>query len=371
MTRPNDMEWMNIALAAARRTPFCALDVPRAGCVIVSKEGICAGEGVTQRTGETDALNMALHQANASDAYLAGATTYLTLEPSYSAAQADSCCLALAQSGVSRVVACSEGADPLFAGNLFRRLIAAGIRVEVGLAAPDAYELNIGLFSRIRRGIPWVRLKVAASLDGVTALFNGASQWITGEEARVDSHEWRARACTLLTGIGTVLADDPRFTVRLPHPIEREPAIAVVDSGLRIPLDASILVATRPRYIFTAVQRSDKKDALEQMGVEVISVPDADGLVDLRAVLRELSARGTNELHLEAGATLNGAFIKRRLVDELILYLSPRLFGLGRGMAEWGPLSSLADGLELDLRDVTIVGKDLRLQARVVGRSDF
>lgn len=371
MELPIDSHWMDAALAEARSALFRTSPNPRVGCVIVSGDGRLAGRGSTQRAGGAHAEVMALRDAQARGVTVVGGTAYVTLEPCSHHGRTAPCCDALVQSGISRVVASIADPNPLVAGQGFAKLRAAGVVVDVGPGSVEARDINLGFFSRMLRGVPWVRMKAAASLDGVTALDNGVSQWITGNAARADGHVWRAQACTLLTGIGTVLADDPRLNVRLSQPVEREPSIAVVDSHLRIPLDASIFIAKRPCYIFTSVENGAKIAALEQQGAQVICLPGAAGKVDLKAMLRELARLGTNELHLEAGAQLNGAFVRERLVDELLLYLAPRLLGEGRGIAACGPISSLVAGLELKLRSVTPIDEDLRLLARVVGSDHF
>ena len=272
------------------------------------------------------------------------------------------------------MVASIADPNPLVAGQGFARLRAAGIEVVVGPGAEESRELNIGFFSRMVRGTPWVRLKVAASLDGTTALHNGASQWITSAAARADGHAWRARSCAVLTGIGTVLADNPVLNVR-EVPTPRQPQLVVVDSRLQTPPDASLFIPGRTCTIYAAGtfdrKFSARKAMLEARGATVVHLPGADGKVDLPAMLRDLAARGVNELHIEAGHRLNGALVRERLVDELLLYLAPKLLGPGRGMAEMGPLDTLAQGLALDFHSVERIGPDLRVLARVQGRDQF
>jgi diaminohydroxyphosphoribosylaminopyrimidine deaminase/5-amino-6-(5-phosphoribosylamino)uracil reductase len=226
------------------------------------------------------------------------------------------------------------------------------------------------------RKTPWVRMKVAASLDGQTALLNGQSQWITGEAARADGHAWRARSCAVLTGIGTVLADNPRLDVRLPD-VLRQPHVVIVDSQLETPLDALILGAERAIFIYCAVQNDAKKQALEALGVTVIHLPgktltgQETAKVDLPAMLRDLAQREVNELHIEAGNKLNGSLIREGLVDELLLYIAPKLLGTGQGMASFGPLQTLSQAPELAFLSSDMVGQDLRLRARFAGRDRF
>jgi diaminohydroxyphosphoribosylaminopyrimidine deaminase/5-amino-6-(5-phosphoribosylamino)uracil reductase len=215
-----------------------------------------------------------------------------------------------------------------------------------------------------------VRLKVAASLDGRTALENGTSQWITAEGARADGHAWRARAGALLTGIGTVLEDDPRLDVRL-APTLRQPPLVLVDSRLEVPPSARLFVPGRPHWIYTAHPRSPKWQELEDRGAEVVALPGPGGKVDLAALLRDLAAREVNELHVEAGHKLNGSLVREGLVDELLVYLAPKLIGLGQPMASFGPLTALDQALPLRFVSSVTVGPDLRLVARVDGRDTF
>jgi diaminohydroxyphosphoribosylaminopyrimidine deaminase/5-amino-6-(5-phosphoribosylamino)uracil reductase len=275
---------------------------------------------------------------------------------------------------MGKVVASLEDPNPLVAGQGFARLRAAGVAVEVGPGAAAARELNIGFFSRMVRGTPWVRMKVAASLDGTTALRNGASQWITSPAARADGHAWRARSCAVLTGIGTVLQDDPVLNVR-EVTTPRQPQLVVLDSRLQTPPNATLFIAGRACTIYAAgtfdAEFAVRKAALEARGATVVHLPGADGKVDLPAMLHDLAARGVNELHVEAGHRLNGALVRAGLVDELLLYLAPKLLGPGRGMADMGPLDALAQGLALDFHSVERVGPDLRIVARVQGRDRF
>jgi diaminohydroxyphosphoribosylaminopyrimidine deaminase/5-amino-6-(5-phosphoribosylamino)uracil reductase len=280
----------------------------------------------------------------------------------------------LIEAGIARVVASIADPNPQVAGNGFARLRAAGVQVEVGSGGVAARELNIGFFSRMVRKTPWVRLKVAASLDGATALQNGTSQWVTSAAARADGHAWRARACAVLTGIGTVLDDNPRLDVREVS-TPRQPHLVVVDSQLQTPPDAQLFLPGRRCYIYAAAPLDEalvaRKRALEARGAEVIHLPNAHGKVDLAAMLRDLATKGVNELHVEAGNKLNGSFVREGLVDELLVYLAPKLLGPGLPMAQFGPLTSLDQALPLDFRSVEPVGADLRIVARVRGRDVF
>ncbi len=365
---------MNQALGLAAQALFLSNPNPRVGCVITAANGHVLGQGFTQQAGGPHAEVMALRDAAAAGRDVRGATAYVTLEPCAHQGRTGPCCDALIQAGVAKVVASIADPNPLVAGQGFARLRAAGIEVVVGPGAEESRELNIGFFSRMVRGTPWVRLKVAASLDGTTALHNGASQWITSAAARADGHAWRARSCAVLTGIGTVLADNPVLNVR-EVPTPRQPQLVVVDSRLQTPPDASLFIAGRACTIYAAgtsdSEFADRKATLEARGATVVHLPGAHGKVDLPAMLRDLAARGVNELHVEAGHRLNGALVRAGLVDELLLYLAPTLLGPGRGMADMGPLDALEQGLPLQFQGVECVGPDLRVLARVAGRDAF
>ena len=366
--------FMAMALSQAQRSLYHTSPNPRVGCVLVAADGRLIGQGFTQQAGGPHAEVMALRDATAAGENPRGATAYVTLEPCAHQGRTGPCCDALVAAGVARVVASIADPNPLVGGRGFARLRAAGVEVEVGPGAAESRALNIGFFSRMVRGTPWVRLKVAASLDGTTALANGASQWITSPAARADGHAWRARACAVLTGIGTVLHDNPRLNVR-EVATPRQPHIVVLDSHLRTPPDAQFLIATTARHIYAGghfdADFAAKKAALEARGAVVTQLAGAQGRVDLRAVLRDLGQRGTNELHVEAGQQLNGALLRAGLVDELLVYLAPKLLGTGLGMANIGPLSSLAEGQALEFTDVQRIGPDLRVLARPTGRGDF
>lgn len=360
------------ALGLAAQALFLSNPNPRVGCVIVERDGVkVLGKGFTQQAGWAHAEVMALQDALAAGHDVQGATAYVTLEPCSREGRTWPCCDALVQAGIAKVVASITDPTPLASGHGFERLRAAGMEVIVGPGADESRELNIGFFSRMIRGTPWVRLKAAASLDGTTALNNGASQWITSRTARADGHAWRARACAVLTGIGTVLDDNPRLDVR-EVPTPRQPRVVVVDSRMQTPPDANLFHAERDCYIYTAVENSSKKTALEARGAQVIYLPHASsGKVDLSAMLRDLGQRGINELHVEAGHKLNGSLVREGLVDELLVYLAPQLLGQGLGIAHFGPLDALADGLALEFKSVDMLGPDLRIVARVVGRDRF
>lgn len=365
-------DWMDQALALARRATGVSEPNPRVGCVIVSADGQrVLGEGHTQPAGQSHAEVMALRDAAARFQDVRGATAYVTLEPCAHQGRTGPCCDALIAAGVGRVVASLTDPNPLVAGQGFERLRAAGIAVDVGAGAQASRALNIGFFSRMLRGQPWVRMKLAASLDGQTALANGRSQWITGEAARADGHAWRARAGAILTGIGTVLEDNPRLDVR--HgTVGKQPPLVVVDSRLQTPPDAALFqVPQRPVWIYAAEQHPQRQAALEAAGATVTHLSGPGGKVDLAALLKDLGGRGVNELHVEAGFKLNGSLVREGLVDEFLIYLAPRLLGAGQGMVNIGPLEELAAAPQLEFSGVERIGPDLRVIARVPGRDAF
>ncbi|MFZ5511929.1 MAG: bifunctional diaminohydroxyphosphoribosylaminopyrimidine deaminase/5-amino-6-(5-phosphoribosylamino)uracil reductase RibD [Pseudomonadota bacterium] len=356
---PADYAFMARALQLAERGLFTTTPNPRVGCVVV-RDGAVLGEGWHERAGEPHAEVHALRQAGEG---ARGATAYVTLEPCSHHGRTPPCADALVQAGVARVVAAMEDPNPQVAGQGLARLRAAGIATAVGPLAAQARELNIGFVSRMTRGRPWLRLKLAASLDGKTALNNGSSQWITGPEARRDGHRWRARACAILTGIGTVRDDDPRLTVREVD-TPRQPLRVVVDSRLEISPDARILDGG-PVLVACAVEDATKTAALAQRGAEVLVLPDARGKVDLGQLLAELGRRGVGEVHAEAGFKLNGSLVREGLVDEFLIYLAPCVIGdAARGMFALPELTELAGRRDLAMRDVRMVGTDLRILAR-------
>lgn len=345
---------------------------PRVGCVVADAQGRVVGRGATREAGGPHAEVMALRQAAAASAALHGATAWVSLEPCAHHGRTPPCCNALIDAGIARVVVATVDPNPLVAGQGIARLRAAGITVDLadGELARAARELNIGFFSRMQRGRPWLRLKIAASLDGRTALNNGASQWITGEAARSDGHQWRKRASAVLTGIGTVLEDNPRLDVRL-VPTPRQPLRVVVDSRLQTPPDARILDLPGEVLLYGATGDTAREQALLERGAQLCLLPGDHGKVDLAAMLADLAQRGVNELHVEAGHKLNASLLREGLVDELLVYLAPKLLGIGREMAAFGPLSALADALDFEFTQVERVGADLRILARPPGRAHF
>lgn len=355
-----DRQHMARALELAERGLYTSTPNPRVGCVIV-QAGTVVGEGWHERAGEPHAEVMALREAGER---AAGGCAYVTLEPCVHHGRTPPCSDALIAAGVGRVVAALEDPNPLVAGKGLEALGAAGIDTARGLCEAEARELNIGFVTRMSSGRPWVRMKIAASLDGRTALANGMSQWITGPEARRDGHHWRARACAVLTGIGTVKDDDPRLTVREVQSA-REPVRVVVDSRLETPLAAQVLGPGT--LIAAALDDAQAAAALAARGAEVLVLPDAQGKVDLAALMRELARRGMNEVHVEAGYKLNGSLLREGLVDELVLYFAPCLLGgEARGMFALPAIETLAGRRALELREVRSVGADVRMIARVV-----
>ena len=372
MTDPTP--FIHQALGLAAQALFLSNPNPRVGCVITAADGRLLGQGFTQQAGGPHAEIMALRDAAARGHDVRGATAYVTLEPCAHQGRTGPCCDALIAAGITRVVASLADPNPLVSGQGFARLRAAGIEVSVGEGAQESFELNIGFFSRMVRKTPWVRMKMAASLDGTTALPNGESQWITSSAARADGHAWRARACAVLTGIGTVLEDNPRLDVR-DVATPRQPHVVVVDSQLQTPPDARLFIAGRACYIYCAGSKDtafqERKQALESQGAVVVELPNAHNKVDLSAMLADLASRGVNELHVEAGSKLNGSFIREGLIDEMLVYLAPCMLGEGLAMAHFGPLTQLNQGLSLDFKSVEKIGPDVRILARVKGRDNF
>jgi diaminohydroxyphosphoribosylaminopyrimidine deaminase/5-amino-6-(5-phosphoribosylamino)uracil reductase len=350
---------MACALQLAERGLWTTTPNPRVGCVLL-RDGEVVGEGWHERAGGPHAE---VHALRAAGTRARGATAYVTLEPCSHHGRTPPCAEALVAAGVTRVVAAMADPNPLVAGNGLALLRAAGIETACGLLENEARELNIGFVSRMTRGRPWLRLKAAASLDGKTALDNGSSQWITGPAARRDGHAWRARACAILTGIGTVRDDDPQLTVREVD-TPRQPLRVIVDSRLETPLTAKIL-SGGPVLVAAAVDDEKKANSLRAAGAEVLLLPNAAGKVELKDLLEELARRGINEVHAEAGFKLNGSLLREGLVDELLLYLAPCLIGhAAAGIFNLPALAELDDRRLLQVRDLRQVGEDIRLIAR-------
>ncbi len=355
----SDEKFMSRALELAAHGLYTTTPNPRVGCVLV-RDGVIVGEGWHARAGESHAEVNALKEAGER---ARGATAYVTLEPCHHQGRTPPCDLALIAAGVTRVVAAMQDPDPRTSGAGMARLRAANIDTLGGVCENAARELNIGFVSRATRGRPWLRMKIAASIDGRTALSNGASQWITGAAARRDGHHWRARACAVLTGIGTVKDDDPQLNVR-DVATTRQPLRVVIDSRLETPPAAKIL-AGGGALIFCARDDAAKSKALRERGAEIIVLPNAAGKVELPALLQELGRRSINELHVEAGHKLNGSLIREGCVDELLVYLAPCLLGdRAQGMADLPELTTLEAAHRLVINETREIEDDLRILAR-------
>jgi len=357
----NDLQGMRHALHWAEKGLFTTTPNPRVGCVIV-KDCKIIGEGHTQPAGQAHAEVQALHDARSRGFDVRGATAYVTLEPCSHHGRTPPCADALISAGIARVVAAIADPNPLVAGQGLAKLRTAGIETACGVLEAEARELNIGFFSRMQRAKPWVRMKAAASLDGKTALHNGRSQWITGQAARDDGHWWRARACAILTGIGTIKADDPQLNVRAVD-TPRQPRRIVVDSRLDIDPEARVLQGGGT-WIVTAQKNPEKEALLHDRGAEIIMLPNAQGKVDLPSLMLELGRRQINEVHVEAGLKLNGSLIREACVDELLLYLAPNLLGDARGLFDLPALDTLDGKYALSFHEVKQIGLDLRILAR-------
>ncbi len=357
-----DETFMRRALELAAMAMNHATPNPRVGCVLV-RDGAIIAEGFTQRPGEPHAEAHAIKNARSKGINLDGTTAYVTLEPCNHFGKTPPCTEALIGAGISRVFAAMEDPNPMVSGTGLARLRDAGVDVRVGLLSHDALELNIGFVKRMTTGLPWVRAKVAASMDGRTGLANGESKWITGNEARLDGHRWRARACAILTGSGTVKHDDPQMTVRGVETVLtlRQPMRIVFDHLGELRPTAKVLQDGALIYC------ADRAPADLASNVEVVKLPDAaqSGKIDLAAALQDIGARGVNELHLEAGARLTGPMVAAGLVDELLIYLAPKLLGRdAREMFSFSGPGTLADAMQFDLHDVSRIGDDVRVMLR-------
>jgi len=362
MFSADDHRYMARALQLAERGLYTTMPNPRVGCVLV-KDDTMVGEGWHERAGEPHAE---IHALRAAGANARGATAFVTLEPCSHHGRTPPCANALIDAGVVRVVAAMRDPNPQVAGRGLELLTLAGLRAEVGLMAAQATELNIGFISRMTRKRPWVRLKTASSLDGKTALANGVSQWITGPAARADGQRLRARACAVLTGVGTVLADDPQMTVRDLN-VDRQPLRIVVDSQLRTPPSAKIL-HDDGAWIVCAQADRHRRNALLDAGALILEQPDAAGRVDLSALLAELGSRGINEVHVEAGVKLNGALLAAGLVDEWIAYLAPKVMGdPARGLFAVPEYAQMAQCHDFRIHDLRQLGDDIRITLRPNG----
>ena len=364
MYSESDREFMLRALALAQRSAFHATPNPRVGCVIV-RDARVLGEGFTQPPGSNHAEVEAILDSRRNGHDVRGSTVYVSLEPCSHFGRTPPCATALSEAKVARVIAAVEDPNPLVSGRGLEMLRNGGVDVRCGLLEQEAADVNAGFFSRMTRGLPWVRLKIAASLDGKTALANGASQWITSEDARRDGHAWRARACAVLTGIGTVQADNPQLNVRLVE-TARQPLRVLVDSRLEVDPAAHIFDGEGPVLVACAVKKPTVEAALVERGAEILYLPGERNKVDLKALMKALAARTINEVHVEAGFKLNGSIMTAGLADELLVYFAPSLLGEAQGMVHLPALSDLAQAQRLRFIEVAQVGDDVRLLARVV-----
>jgi len=348
------------AIKLAARALYTTDPNPRVGCVIAAGDEV-VGEGYHQRAGGPHAEVLALAAAGG---LARGATAYVTLEPCSHHGRTPPCVDALVAAGIARVVYAVGDPNPRVNGGGVARLREAGIDVSGGVLAASARALNPGFLSRMERGRPWVRVKLASSLDGRTALAGGESRWITGDAARADVQKLRARASALMTGVGTVLQDDPRLTVRLPG-ATRQPLRVVLDAGLEISPEARILAPPGEALVMTASTDAVRAGRLAAAGARVETIDRGEGGLDLQAVMARLAELEVNELHVESGATLAGALLQQGLVDEIVVYMAPTLLGDGaRPLVGLGPLSSMEDRPRLELISVRRVGGDLRLLLR-------
>lgn len=363
-----DARFMGRALELAQQALYSSMPNPRVGCVLVQGEEI-VGEGHTSPVGgphaEICALAVAGHRAR-------GATAYVTLEPCAHHGLTPPCTMALIDAGVQRVLAATRDPNPEVNGQGLQRLEQAGIDVSCGLMAKEAEALNGGFFKRMTQGLPWIRCKLAMSLDGRTAMDSGASRWITGPEARTDVQLWRARSCALVTGVETVICDNPSLNVRIDpmaptagdHVAERQPLRVIVDTQLRTPPDAALLGLSGKTLIACTAAPPAKAGPLEQAGAEILVLPEQQGRVDLTALMQALAERHCNEVMVEAGATLAGAVFSAGLVDELLVYMAPTLMGNEARPLMQLPLSEMNQKQDLVIDNITACGPDFRILAR-------
>jgi diaminohydroxyphosphoribosylaminopyrimidine deaminase / 5-amino-6-(5-phosphoribosylamino)uracil reductase len=369
MFNANDHIYMTRALQLAEQGLYSARPNPRVGCVIV-KDGRIIGEGAHLKAGEPHAEVYALRQAGAT---AKGATLYVTLEPCSHTGKTPPCSQALIDAGISKVIAAMPDPNPLVAGSGLAHLQAHNIEVASGLMQAQAEALNPGFISRMSKNKPFIRCKIATSLDGKTALNNGASQWITSEHSRMDVQHWRARSCAILTGSGTILSDNPSMTVRDIH-IEKQPLRVIVDSQLQTPIDAKILSGGNVLIAF-AQDADNKSAALLNAGVELLCIPNSDGKVCLITLLSHLASREINEVLVEGGEGLNGALLAQNLpeilIDELLIYYAPKLMGsTGKGMFAMPEFTQMNQAIDLQILDVRHIGSDIRLRAKPILKTE-
>lgn len=359
-----DERWMRQALALAETVMAITSPNPRVACLIVA-QGQLLASGATQRAGGPHAEVMALRQAAERGGKVAGSTVYVTLEPCSHYGRTPPCVDALIQARPARVVIAMRDPNPLVGGQGIARLKAAGIAVTVGVCLQEALAVNPGFVARMTRKTPWAWLKLAASLDGRIALANGESQWITGPAARADGHHWRARSCVVLTGSGTVLADNPQMNVRHVE-TARPPIKAIVDTRYEVNENARIFDGTKT-WIFTCGQNAEKTQRLADKNVQIVQLPSKGDRVDLEAMMRWMGEHDVNEVHVEAGARLSGALLQAGCADELLVYLAPVLLGDAIGMVRMQALQSLAEAQRFEFIDTAVLAPDLRLRARHAG----
>jgi len=366
-----DQTYMALALQLAEQGNYSTTPNPRVACVVVKNNQIL-GQAAHLKAGQAHAEVLALQQAGAP---AAGADVYVTLEPCNHVGRTPPCVDALLKAGVKRVVVAMQDPNPLVAGQGLQRLQAAGVQVELGLLEAQAQALNPGFVSRMTRHRPYLRTKIAASLDGRTALANGLSLWITSEAARADVQHWRALSCAIVTGIGTVLQDNPSMTLRAPELVKaalsRQPLRVIVDSRLRTPHDSQMLseasLHTGPVLIAYAKAEAAQLQAIQRPGLSLLALPNADGQVDLAALLSHLATLGVNEVLLEAGAALNGAFLQAQLIDECIFYYAAKLMGgTAQPMFALPALTAMSEAQALQILDIRQLGADLRLRAKPI-----
>ena len=359
----NDHLYMARALQLAEQGLFTTMPNPRVGCVIVNdgpKGKIVVGEGAHLKAGEPHAEVFALRQAGAQ---AKGATAYVTLEPCSHTGRTPPCSQALIDAGIVKVISAMQDPNPLVAGTGLAHLQEHNIEVASGLMQKQAEDLNLGFISRMTKNLPFVRSKIAASLDGKTALNNGASQWITSEAARLDVQQWRARSCAILTGAGTVLADNPNMSVRLMD-ISRQPLRVIVDSALKTPIDAKILQGSSVLIAFAKANQK-KQAALLAAGAELLCIPNEAGKVCLKTLLSHLAAREINEVLVEGGEGLNGALLAQSLIDELLIYYAPKLMGgAAKSMFGMPAFTEMNQAIDLQILDMRHIGNDIRIRAK-------
>ena len=356
-----DESWMRQALRLAESVLYITAPNPRVACLIV-RDGQLLAQGATQQAGGPHAEVVALRQAVERGVNVAGSTVYVTLEPCSHYGRTPPCVDALIAAKPARVVIAMGDPNPLVNGQGVAKLRAAGIAVTSNVCLEEALSVNPGFVSRMVRKTPWVWLKMAASLDGRIALPNGESQWITSAAARADGHHWRARSCVVLTGVGTVLADNPQMNVRHVE-TPRQPIKAIVDTRFQVTEQASLFDGT-PAWVFTCASNPEKAQKLADKNVQVVELPAAGGKVDLAALLQWLAEHDINEVHVEAGARLSGAFLQAQCADELLVYMAPMLLGDGIGMARLAPLQQLAQAQRFEFIDTLSLSPDVRLRAR-------